>query len=330
MAQRMESVAPVGGMMLSASTARLVEGVATLGEPEMVLIKGTDEPVPARRLLSMADDRPTERVESNLVGRQWEMSAITGLLDRAIGGYGAVVGLAGSAGIGKSRLTRELAGIARERGVQVYSAFCESHTSQVPFHVVARLLRSASGVEGTDPDSARALIETQAFADADPDDVALFEDLLGIADPEREPPRIDPDARRRRLTALVNSAALASPTPALYVIEDAHWIDESMLAEFLTVVPQTPLLTVITYRPEYQGKLAQFPGAQTIALGPLTDPETTALISELLGPDPSVRELGLTIAERSAGTPFFAEEIVRDFGERGVLHGMPGAYRAAA
>lgn len=48
MAQRMESIAPPGGVMLSSSTARLVEGTAALGEPELVKIKGTDEPVLAR------------------------------------------------------------------------------------------------------------------------------------------------------------------------------------------------------------------------------------------------------------------------------------------
>src|SRR5271155_1315148 len=55
MAQRMESVAPPGGVMLSASTARLVEGATTLSEPELVQIKGADKPVPARRLLGMGD-----------------------------------------------------------------------------------------------------------------------------------------------------------------------------------------------------------------------------------------------------------------------------------
>ncbi|RDH75513.1 zinc-ribbon domain-containing protein [Mycolicibacterium moriokaense] len=333
MAQRMESAAPPGGVMLSASTARLVEDVATLSEPELVAIKGEDQPVAARRLLSMDAARTAGRVESNLVGRQWEMSAITGLLDRAIAGYGAVVGLAGPAGIGKSRLTRELAASARERGVQVFTTYCESHTSQVPFHVVGRLLRSASGVDGMDPAAARALIESDGFGDADPADVALFEDLLGIAAPDREPPRIDADTRRRRLTAFVNSATLRSPAPAVYVIEDAHWIDdssESMLADFLAVVPQTPLLTVITYRPEYRGALAQVPGAQTVALGPLSDAENTALISDLLGDHESVRDIGRTIAERASGTPFFAEEIIRDLAERGILQGKPGAYTSAA
>jgi class 3 adenylate cyclase len=93
LAQRMESVAPPGGVMLSASTARLVERVAALGELELVRIKGADEPVPARRLLGMSQGRPVSRAESNLVGRRWEMSAVEGLLDRAVGGDGAVVGV---------------------------------------------------------------------------------------------------------------------------------------------------------------------------------------------------------------------------------------------
>ena len=69
MAQRMESVAPPGGVMLSASTARLVDGAAALGEPEMVRIKGAEEPVAARRLLGMGDQhRAIGRAESNWSG----------------------------------------------------------------------------------------------------------------------------------------------------------------------------------------------------------------------------------------------------------------------
>src|ERR1700752_993683 len=108
MAQRMESVAPPGGVMLSATTARLVEGAAALGEPEMVRIKGAEEPVAAQPLLGIGEQHsPVGGAESNLVGRRWEMSAVEGLLDRAIDGHGAVVGVMGPPGIGKSRLVRE-------------------------------------------------------------------------------------------------------------------------------------------------------------------------------------------------------------------------------
>jgi class 3 adenylate cyclase len=333
MAQRMESVAPPGGVMLSASTARLVEGAATLGEPELVQIKGAEEPVPARRLLGMGDGhRAAWRAESTLVGRRWEMSAVEGLLDRAIDGHGAVVDVVGSPGIGKSRLVRDVAALAGRRGVDVFTVFCESHTNQVHFHAVARLLRAALGVEGLDGQTARDRVRDRV-PDADPEDVLLFHDLLGIADPEVELPKIDPDARRRRLTALVNAASLARTEPAVLVIEDAHWIDEvseSLLAGFLTVIPQTPSLVLVTFRPEYRGALTRVADAQTLALTPLSDSETAALVSQLLGPDPSNGALGQKIAERAAGNPFFAEEMARELAERGVLRGQPGAYMSAA
>ncbi len=329
MAQRMESVAPPGGVMLSASTARLVEGAAVLGDPELVHIKGTDQPVRALRLLGLSErDRPAAAAESALVGRRWEMSAVEGLLERAIEGHGAVVTVVGSPGIGKSRLVREVSAIAAARGVEVFSAFCESHARDIPFQVVSRLLRAASGIRDLDGPAARAQVRAQA-PEADPEDLVLFDDLLGIADPEVELPKIDPDARRRRLTALVNTASLAREAPAVYVIEDAHWIDEvseSMLADFLTVIPQTPSLVLVTYRPEYSGLLSRVTGAPSIALAPLSDSETGALVSQLVGPDPSVTVLATLIVERAAGNPFFAEEIVRELAERDVLQGQPGAY----
>src|SRR6202011_1237061 len=315
MAQRMESAAPRGGVMLSESTARVVEGAAVLGDAELVHIKGADQPVCSRQLLGMSEGhRAGGLAESNLVGRRWELSAVEALLGRAVGGHGTVVGVVGSAGIGKSRLVREVAAIADRCGVEVFTTFCESHTSQVPFHAVARLLRAATGVEGLDGQTARDRVRDRV-PDADPEDLLLLDDLLGIADPNAQLPAIDPDARRRRLTALVNADSLARETPAVYVVEDAHWIDEvseSMLADFLTVIPQTPSLVLATYRPEYQGALARVHGAQTIALAPLSDSETAALVSELLGPDPSNGALGQTIADRAAGNPFFAEEIVRE------------------
>jgi adenylate cyclase len=330
MAQRMESVAPPGGVMLSASTVRLVDDAAVLGEPESVRIKGADEPVPARRLLGMRQDRTLGRAESNLVGRDWEISAVRGLLDRATKGQGAVVGVVGPPGIGKSRLVRELSAIAASRGAEIFTTFCESHTAQIPFHAVAQLLRTASEVEGLGARDARDRLR-ERVSDADPEDLLLFDDLLGIADPDAVLPWIDSDARRRRLTALVNAASLARESPAVYVVEDAHWIDavsESMLADFFAVIPQTPSLVIVTYRPEYEGVLTRVHGSHTVALAPLSDAETAVLINQLLGPDTSVAPLSRTITERAAGTPFFAEEIVRELAERGVLRGDPGAYKS--
>jgi class 3 adenylate cyclase len=327
MAQRMESVAPPGTVMLSDSTARLVEGIAALGDPQLVHIKGTADPAAARLLLSVAAQRTGVSV-STLVGRDWELSTLATMLDRSIAGRGSVIGVVGPPGIGKTRLTAEAVKLAESLGVEVFSTFCESHASDVPFHVVARLLRATGQLGDLDDPAARAQARAQ-FPDADPQDLLLLDDLLGIADPEVELPRIDPDARRRRLTALINAAQLARTEPAVFIIEDAHWIDEvseSMTADFLAVIPQTPSLVLITYRPEYHGALQHAAGAQTIALAPLSDAETSTLVAELLGNDPSVGQIGELIAGRAAGNPYFAQEITHDLVERGVLVGERAGY----
>ena len=315
MAQRMEAAAPPGGVMLSESTAQLVEHLVTLAEPEWVHIKGAGEPVCVRQLVAISPrDGLVGRAEASLVGRRWEMASLEAIVDRAIGGRGGVVNVVGPPGIGKSRVAREAAAAAAGRGIEVFWAFCESHARDVPFHAVARLLRAGTGVADLDGEAARARVRERS-PDADPQDVLLLDDLLGIADPEVALPAIDPDARRRRLAALINTVSLARTEPALFIIEDAHWIDavsESMIGDFLTVIPRTPSTVLITSRPEYEGALTRVPGAQTIALAPLGDSDTAALIGELMGSDPSVGELAAVIAERAAGNPFFAEEMVRE------------------
>lgn len=328
MAQRMESVAPPGGVLISETTARLVEGATMLGEVEWVRIKGADDPVPSRTLLAVTTGRTPHRVETTFVGREWEMGALSGILDRSIAGNGSVVGVVGPPGIGKSRIVRELVSLATGAGIEVAMTHCESHTCEVPFHAVSGLHRAAAGAHGLQGEAARVAVRAR-LADADAEDLVLLEDLLGIGDPAAVLPQIDPDARRRRLAALVNTAVLARNTPVLYVIEDAHWIDETseaMIAEFLSVIPRTPSLVVITYRPEYVGALARAPRAQTIALEPLGDSQSHSLVNELLGADPSVAALADAITERASGNPFFVEEIARDMAERGVLVGERGRY----
>ena len=96
MAQRMESVAPPGGVMLSESTARLVEGATTLDEPKKVHIKGADASVVARSLVAVTSDaRRRGRHRSTLVGRDWELATVTGMLDQSMKGKGRIVGLVG-------------------------------------------------------------------------------------------------------------------------------------------------------------------------------------------------------------------------------------------
>jgi len=77
--------------------------------------------------------------------------------------------------------------------------------------VAAQLRRDAAGITDLDDEAARARVHAQV-PDADPEDLVLLYDLLGIRDPDVALPNIDPDARRRRLSALINSVSLPAPS----------------------------------------------------------------------------------------------------------------------
>jgi hypothetical protein len=194
---------------------------------------------------------------------------------------------------------------------------------------VTRLLKASNGVADLDDVAARERLRVGMPPDADPQDLLLLDDLLGVADPNVALPHIDPDARRRRLTALLNRASLARTGPALFIIEDAHWVDaisESMMADLMAVIARTSAMVLITSRPEYDGALTQIPDAHVAELAALDDSDTTILLRELLGTDSSVTQLAGVIADRASGNPFFVEEMVRELAQRGVLTGDHGRY----
>ncbi|MBV8347010.1 MAG: hypothetical protein JOZ49_05585 [Mycolicibacterium sp.] len=115
----MESAAPPGGVMLSDSTARLVESAVVLGASESVYIKNVHSPVGARRVLAVGEHRPGCRTESKLVGgtQHRHRNPARGRRCRMCGQFD------GPAGIGQSRQVREAAAIAATRGAPVYTTY---------------------------------------------------------------------------------------------------------------------------------------------------------------------------------------------------------------
>jgi adenylate cyclase len=329
MAQRMESAAPADGVLCSLSTARLVDGAAHLGPVEEVAIKGTDVPVPARRLLAVESGRMVVgRNEGAMVGRDADLGRLHGLFETC---RGHLVGVVGSAGLGKSRLIGEFSALAERRGAHVVLARCEPHTTTVAFRAIARLLRATFIVEGLSDDDARARVLAQCGGTlmSDSADAQILFEVMGIADPDAPPLEVSVDGRRRRLVTVMSEAVLARPGRILFVLEDVHWIDapsDEVLANLTEALADTSSMFVTTYRPEYNGALKQHADA-TIALQPLTDAMAVRLVSQLLGSDPSSDPLVERIAVSAVGNPFFVEEIVRDLADRGVISGSRGGYR---
>jgi len=340
LAARMEQLADPGKVSVTEHTAALVSGFFQLRPLGAFEIKGVRDPLRVYELegrgpLRTKLDVSRARGFTRFVGRDDEAAALEAALGRAIAGQGQVVGVVADAGVGKSRLCFEFAQRCRARGLAVYEAHAVAHGKAIPFLTLLEYLRGYFGISEQDPPLAtrekvagKVLLLDPELTDASP----LLFDLLGVPDPERPVPRMDPEAHQRQIFAAMRrlTHAQSRREPGVSLIEDLHWIDggsEAFLADFVETLPATRNLLVVNFRPEYHAGWMQRSYYQQLPLVPLGPAAIAELLRDLLGTDPSLAGLAERIRERTGGNPFFIEEIVQALVEGGGLEGTRGAYQ---
>jgi len=339
LAARMEKLAEPGRIYLTRDTRDLVGGFFRLRDVGAFEIRGVAEPVSVFELQGIGPlrtrlDVARERGFSPLVGRAEEMVVLEAALERAIRGEGHVVSVAGDAGLGKSRLCYEFAERCRGRGIPVVRGHAVAHGKAVPFLPVLDLLRAYFGVtEQDDPRAARDKIAGRMVLldDTLTDAVPLMLDFIGVADPGRPSPEMEPEARQRRLFEVMGRIVQAQHGPQVFLLEDLHWLDgasAAFLESLVESVAASRTLLLVNYRPQYRPRWAEKAGASVLSLAPLGDAALEALLADLLGSDPSLESLALLIRARTGGNPFFIEEVVQELVESGVLDGSKGSYHA--
>jgi len=340
LAQRMEALAEPGKAYLTEAAAELARGFFELKDLGEFEIKGASRPVGVFELAGVGSarsrlDLSRERGFSRFVGREEEMGALEAALERAKATEGAAVGLVAEPGIGKSRLCHEFAERCRAQGIEVFECQAQAHGRDIPFMPVLQMLRSYFGIADSDPErivrekiAGRALLLDPSFAE----DLPVLFDFLGVPDPDRPLPQLSAEARNRALRGVVCKLIRAPRrrSTIVTIVEDLHWIDEAsevLLGELLGSVEGTQTLAIVNFRPEYEAPWSGPAAFHQLSLQPLGPDDTRELLRDLAGEDPSLDGLADLIHERTAGNPFFIEEIVRELAEDGTLEGERGAYR---
>ncbi len=343
LAARMEEIAAPGTTYLTEHTARLVEGFFVLRSRGTPPMKGVSATVEVYELEGVGPlrtrlDVSRRRGFSRLVGREEELAWLSAILERTIAGNGAVVGVVGDAGVGKSRVCLEFVEHCRGRGIAVHEAHCPSHGAAVPLLPIRDLVQSclAIAADERDPDVSRAIADRLRALDLGLDDaVPLVHELLGMEQPDAPwSPVVAATTRHGRLAEFVRRLLRVQSAvgPVVLMIDDAHWIDpasDEMLREVTEVVPGTRTLLLANFRPEYRAEWMQGSHYHQLPLAPLSQRASHALLSDLLGADVSVGALFDLIGERTGGNPFFIEELVRALVIAGTLTGRPGDFRLA-
>src|SRR5256714_6377748 len=266
-----------------------------------------------------------------LIGRGAELTALRLLVDRAKSGRGQVALLSGEAGIGKSRLVAEAKTYATAQGFLRLQGQCFPTDHSCPYAPLLDLLRSHLAT------SSREQVDTEMGSLASALSPLLL-DLLPLPSDLPSLPTLDSEHEKRRLFAALAHLFLRQATkqPALLIVEDLHWSDETSL-DFLHYLarrcPASPLLVLLTYRsdevhPGLSHFLAQLDRerlAQECALAPLTRSEVSAMMYAIFAlrrsvftvPSLAQGELLDAMYTLTEGNPFFIEELLKSLIEAG-------------
>ena len=266
-----------------------------------------------------------------LLGRADELHHLCTAVASARAGDPSTILLAGDAGVGKTRLLRELAEWAGDEDLTLLVGHCvdlgELGLPYLPFTEILATLKR-------DPDPAMAELVA-----AHPGVVSLLGDA-GESVPEADvPDRIAPAPAGSGQRQLFDAVAallfdVAALRPVLLVIEDLHWADQStrdLLRFLISRFTDQHLVIIASFRTDdlhrrhplrpWLAELARVDVVDRLVLSPLEDPDVAALV-RAVRPDPVTDAVLRRIVERAEGNPFYAEELSAAIGGGGVPEGL--------
>jgi tetratricopeptide (TPR) repeat protein len=293
-ASQLEGRAPEGGILLSDETYRLVRDAVQAEQFE-----------DAWRLEEVLADAPpyARRLDAPLVGREEELQRLrTAYVNALEDRHCRVVTVVGEAGIGKTRLARELVASARTEA-QVLVGRCVSYGEGATYLPIAEIVRKAAAEPSLD--GIRELLEGEADADAVAQRVA---ELIGVAESPAAPGEAF-WAVRRLLESIARRGSV------VVVLDDIHWAEPTLLdlVEYLGQWAEGPILVVCLARGDLLDTRPGWAGPTStgflVELEPLPEQTLGALVEQLAG-SPVDPELQERIIGQSGGNPLFAEQLL--------------------
>lgn len=343
LAARMEQTAQPGTVQITEETYRLVAPLFDAEELGGIEIKGKDEPVRAYRVLGEKATpgrlRGIEGLEAQLVGRHEELAKLQTSIADLQRGIGGIVLLTGEAGLGKSRLVRELQSATQGAYPHTYWFNTTSLSYEItqPYGQFQRLMRSVCNISEDDPPQTvrqgiEHVLSRKAVEQRDPARQVL-EALFGVADQSSGAPRLEGESFKGQLYVTMYDLwrEWVTVNPVVLVCDDLHWADPAsieLLEHLLAITDKAPILILCAMRPDRQA-----PGwalkthaehhyrhrYSEIKLQPLSTAESDLLINSLLAVADLPARLRQRVLEKAAGNPFFVEEVVRTLIDRGVV-----------
>jgi serine/threonine protein kinase/tetratricopeptide (TPR) repeat protein len=335
-AVRLRDVAAPGQVCCSETTHRLVRGQFQCTGMGPRKLKGMAQPIELFHVQGVSDTRsPVEAAApaglTPLTGRDHEVSLLKERWEQAKEGMGQIVLIIGEAGLGKSRLVYTLKEhvlgqmVEGEVDAPVIEWRCSPHFQNTALYPVIDFYERALAVGREEPPQARfdrLVHRLEQYHLARPETVPLWASLLSLPATDRYPALSLSPVRQREETfraMLEWLHARAARRPVLFVVEDLHWVDAStleFLGQFLAEGLHDSILTLLTFRPEFETPWPALAHQTSLALTRLTRRQVGDLIRKKVGsalPEEVIEQ----IYGRAGGVPLFVEEFAKMVQESG-------------
>ncbi len=333
LAARLQALAAPNQLIVDSATKRLVGGEFEFSDQGTVVLKGFETPVQVWRVLG--SKLSASRFESyragrltQFIGREHETALLLGRWREAVESEGQVVLLCGEAGIGKSRIIRNLLDRLGEERYQTIQFQCSPYHTNAALYPVMTYLRQSAGLANEHNASTQLQKLDILMADSGLNDrvtVTLLADLLSISgDGQNQLLNLSPDKRKdMTLEAFVQYLQkLANRSPLLLIVEDAHWIDPTTLDLMTRVIDrirQMRALVLITFRPEFRPVWAEYSHVTLLTLNRLARRQSAELIASMTGGKVLPQEVQETVLAKTDGVPLYIEELTENLLQTGLL-----------
>jgi class 3 adenylate cyclase/tetratricopeptide (TPR) repeat protein len=342
LASRMEGLARPGTTYVTEETFRATEGFfrfEALGERK---VKGKAEPVKIYQVIAPSTSRTRFDVSADrgltpFVGRERELELLLDGLDRAKAGRGQAFSIMSEAGVGKSRLLYEFRKAMSSEDVTFLEGKCLSYSRGVAYHLHIDILKANFDLREEDGDLEVREKVKRGLKILDADEASTLPyllELLSVKDSGIDKIPMSPEARRDRMMEALKRIALKGSEirPLILAYEDLHWVDKSseeVLKNTLESIPGARVLLIFTYRPEFVHTWGGRSYHSQLNLNRLSNRESLAMVSHLLGTDQIESDLENFILEKTEGIPFFIEEFIKSLRALEIIERKDNTYRIA-
>jgi class 3 adenylate cyclase len=327
-AARLEQAAGAGDILVGERTAAAARGAFEFGERATVDAKGKPGGVAARRLvraLTLMRPRGVSGLKRAFVGREGELELLQATYNRVVVERRPhFVTVMGDAGVGKTRLVRELWERLGDEspGPLRRTGRCLPYGHGITYWALGEIVKEQLGLlESDPPETVRAKLGEH--------------EILGLALGLEVAGELHPLAAREHLhqATVAFLEELASERPLVVLVEDIHWAEEPLfdLLERTLREVNGPLLLLATARSDLLDRRPAWGGGRRnmtiLGLEPLSTDDASYLLDELLAADlpAPIRDV---VVSRAEGNPFFVEELIGNLIDAGVLQRENGSWRA--